>query len=383
LIQKENENMQGPLGQITHLQNGVKTKRISSFDRSGGNADRIQVAAGETAELAAINGAGIIKHIWMTLNTKDAFIRRNAIIRMYWDGETNPSVESPLGDFFGQGWGEEYNFISLPLAAAPKNGRALNSYFHMPFGNGARITVENQSEENLAALYFYIDYEEHASIPDSIGRFHAWWNRELTEVHPEEGETEWGVVAPQGSNKTDRHNYLFADLEGKGHFVGINYYVDSPGPMWYGEGDDMWMIDGEDWPGSLHGTGTEDFFNSSWCPNELYLHPYFGYARVPDKLGWMGRTHCYRFFFEDPIYFEKSLRGSIEHGHDNNLTLDLCTVAYWYQAEPHKPFPAIPAKELRRNMPEITPRDIHRWRHEWRQAMGASTTLWGNEKGRD
>jgi hypothetical protein len=375
--------MHGPLGQIAYLQNGVKTKRISSFDRSGGNADRIQVAAGKTVELAAIDGAGIIKHIWMTLNTKDAFIRRNAIIRMYWDGETNPSVESPLGDFFGQGWGEEYNFISLPLAAAPKNGRALNSYFQMPFGNGARITVENQSEENLAALYFYIDYEEHTSIPDSMGRFHAWWNRELTEVHPAEGETEWSVVAPQGVNKTDRHNYLFADLEGKGHFVGINYYVDSPGPMWYGEGDDMWIIDGEDWPASLHGTGTEDFFNSSWCPNELYSHPYFGYARVPDKLGWMGRTHCYRFFFEDPIYFEKSLRGSIEHGHDNNLTLDLSTVAYWYQSEPHKPFPAIPAKELRKNMPEITPRDIHRWRHEWRQAMGASKTLWGNEKGRD
>jgi len=240
--------------------------------------------------------------------------------------------------------------------------------------------VENGSDYEIDRFYYYVDYEVHPSIPDTMGRFHAWWNREITGVHPREGETEWGVIAPQGSNPTDTHNYVFADIEGIGQFVGINYYVDNPGPMWYGEGDDMWMIDGEAWPGSLHGTGTEDFFNSSWSPNELYAHPYFGYARVPDKFGWMGRTHCYRFLLEDPIRFSKSLRASIEHGHDNSLTLDLCTVAYWYQAEPHKPFPAIPAKEKRANMPEIHVNDIHRWRHAWRQSMGASPTLWGNER---
>ncbi|WP_036746667.1 glycoside hydrolase family 172 protein [Paenibacillus sp. UNC451MF] len=372
--------MQGPLANIALLQEKVRTKRISSYDRTGGNKDKITIAPGETAELAAIQGAGIIKHIWMTLSTKDRFIRRNAIIRMYWDGEDKPSVESPLGDFFGQGWGEEYNFQSLPLAAAPAQGRALNSYFPMPFGHGAKITIENDSEHELSSLYYYIDYEAHDSMPDHMGRFHAWWNREVTEVHPEEGETEWDVIAPQGMNVSDKHNYLFADIEGKGHFVGINYYVDSPGPMWYGEGDDMWLIDGEDWPGSLHGTGTEDFFNSSWCPNELYLHPYFGYARIPDKLGWMGRTHCYRFFLEDPIHFDKSLRASIEHGHNNNLALDISTVSYWYQAEPHKPFPAIPPKERRANMPEINVQDVHRWRHEWRLAMGGAKNLWGNER---
>ncbi|CAG7628677.1 glycoside hydrolase family 172 protein [Paenibacillus allorhizosphaerae] len=372
--------MKGPLGHIADLQHGVKTKRVSSYDRTGGNRDCITIPAGETAELASIDGAGIIKHIWMTLSTKDAFIRRNAIIRMYWDGEESPSVQSPLGDFFGQGWGEEYNFSSLPLAAAPMKGKALNCYFPMPFGRGARITLENDSEHELRSLYFYIDYESHPSIPATMGRFHAWWNRELTGVQPPEGETEWGVIAPQGANKTDAHNYLFADIEGKGHFVGINYYVDSPGPMWYGEGDDMWMIDGEGWPGSLHGTGTEDFFNSSWCPNELYSHPYFGYARIPDRLGWMGRTHCYRFFLEDPVYFEKSLRASIEHGHDNNLALDMSTVAYWYQAEPHKPFPPVAPKASRANMPEITVRDVHRWRHEWRKSMGGAATLWGNER---
>jgi hypothetical protein len=372
--------MTGPLAKIMELGTNIRTKRISSYDRTGGNGDCIRIGAGETADIAVIPGAGIIKHIWITIATDDPFIRRNAIIRMYWDQETEPSVESPIGDFFGQGWGEEYNFVSLPLAAAPSRGKALNCYFPMPFGDGARISIENQSEHDIRSFYYYIDYEQHPSIPDTMGRFHAWWNREITGVHPQEGETEWGVIAPQGKNPTDAHNYLFADLEGKGHFVGINYYVDNPGPMWYGEGDDMWLIDGEPWPGSLHGTGTEDFFNSSWCPNELYSHPYFGYARVPNKFGWMGRTHCYRFFLEDPIYFEKSLRASIEHGHDNALTLDLCTVAYWYQAEPHKRFAPLPPKEKRANMPEIQVTDIHRWRHEWRKAMGFKPDLWGNEK---
>jgi hypothetical protein len=371
--------MVGPLSGIHLLKQGVRSKRVSSYDRSGGNSDKILIRAGATVELASVGGAGIIRHIWFTLMSSDPFIRRNAVLRMYWDGEDAPSVESPLGDFFGQGWGENYNFTSLPLAAAPAEGRALNCYFPMPFGDGARITIENQSEQDIDSFYYYIDYEAHDHISEQAGRFHAWWNRDITGVHPEEGESEWGVVGPQQPNRSDQHNYLFADIEGHGQFVGLNYYVDNPGPMWYGEGDDMWMVDGEAWPGSLHGTGTEDFFNGAWCPNELYLHPYFGYARIPDKLGWMGRTHCYRFMLEDPVIFSKSLRASIEHGHDNSLTLDLSTVAYWYQAEPHKRFPILPPKERRANMPEITVRDVHRWRHEWRKSHGSSPTLWGTE----
>lgn len=371
--------MAGPLANAYLIQPGVKSKRISSYDRSGNNNDFIPIPAGATTELAVIAGAGIIKHIWFTLNTPDPFIRRNAVLRMYWDGEQHPSVESPLGDFFGQGWGERYNFASLPLAAAPQDGTALNCYFPMPFGSGARITIENQSAQDIISFYYYIDYEEHPAMPDSAGRFHAWWNREVTGVHPEVGENEWSLLQPMADNPTDAHNYLFADIEGQGHFVGVNYYVDNPGPIWYGEGDDMWLIDGEPWPGSLHGTGTEDFFNSSWCPNQLFAHPYFGYAKIPNKLGWMGRTHAYRFMLEEPVHFSKSLRASIEHGHDNSLTLDLSTVAYWYQAEPHKPFPALPPAGARANMPELGPADVHRWRHEWRQARGSGKTLWGNE----
>lgn len=368
------------LNHISRIQSGIQTKRKSSYDPTGGNEDFITIPAGDTVKLADLAGAGIIKHIWITVGAVDRFIRRNAVIRMYWDGEEAPSVESPLGDFFGQGWGEEYNFISLPLAVAPKSGKALNSYFPMPYGDGAIITLENQSSEPINSFYYYIDYEVHQEMPAGEGRFHAWWNREVTAVHPEAGETEWGVIGAPGNNQSTLHNYVFADIVGSGQLVGINYYVDNPGPMWYGEGDDMWLIDGEPWPGSLHGTGTEDFFNSAWCPNERYAHPYFGYAKVPDKFGWMGRTHCYRFFLEDPIRFEKSLHASIEHGHDNNLTLDIATVAYWYQSEPHQSFPPLPARENRSNMPEITVGAVHQWRHEWRKMKGSVPTLWGNEK---
>lgn len=369
--------MGSPLDSCYLLQD-IRTKRISSFDRSGGNADCVPIAAGETKVIAEMEGAGIIKHIWITIACGDDMLRRNAILRMYWDGEEHPSVESPIGDFFGQGWGEKYNYISLPLAAAPAGGNALNSYFPMPFGNGAKITLENQSDKNIDSFYFYIDYEVHPHIGPEIGRFHAWWNREITSAY-NDAENEWSVLGPAPNNPSDQHNYVFADIQGKGRFVGINYFVDNPGPMWYGEGDDMWMVDGEDWPGSLHGTGTEDFFNSSWCPNEIYQHPYFGYAKIPNTLGWMGRTHCYRFFLEDPIYFDKSLRASIEHGHANVLTLDLATVAYWYQSEPHKMFPAILPKERRQNMPAISTVDIHLWRHAWREAKGKGL-LWGNER---
>ena len=287
-----------------------KTRRASSFDRTGGNQDFIKFIPGETKTIAEIKGAGIIKHIWITISCTDPMFRRNIIIRMYWDGEENPSAKSPIGDFFGQGWGENYNFASLPIAAAPAQGKAFNCYFPMPFSEGAVISIENQSDCNVDGFYYYVDYEAHESIAHDAG--------------------------------------------------GINYYVDNPGPMWYGEGDDMWMIDGEAWPGSLHGTGTEDFFNGSWCPSEIYQHPYFGYARVSNKLGWMGRTHCYRYFIQDPIYFTKSLHASIEHGHANTLTLDIATVAYWYQTE-YKVFPAMPAKDKRQNMPEIWVTDIHRW----------------------
>ena len=374
----------GPLAQLSQIVD-AQSKRISSFDRSGGNADFVSIPAGETKDLAVIEGAGIIKHIWVTLSSNDALARRNLILRAYWDGQEHPSVESPIGEFFGQGWGMKYNWISLPLAATPKEGNALVCYFPMPFGTGARITIENDSDEPCPHFYYYIDYESHAHIPDDQGRFHAQYRQELTAPESDFGdrENEWGVLGETPLNPTDEYNYVFCQPEGKGHFVGVNYYINCPSPIWYGEGDDMFLVDGEPWPGSAHGTGTEDYFNQSWCPDEKYLHPYFGTARAPGRendsprFGWLGRTHVYRFHLEDPIRFTKSLRASIEHGHANCLTLELASVAYWYQTLPSKPFDPLPNMAMRIPRPEIGVVDVHRWRDCWRTHRVGDR--WGNE----
>lgn len=369
--------MYGPLSSLATLEHG-RTRRISSYDRTGGNRDCITIPAGRAVTIAAINGAGCIRHVWFTINHPDPLYRRALVLRMYWDGEKEPSVNCPVGDFFGQGWGEQYSFISLPLAAAPSNGRALNCYFPMPFARGARIEIVNESAEPCRSFYYYVDYEELQAPARDSGRFHAVWNRNVS--RPAQGvENEWGALGATARNLTNACNHVILDARGRGHYVGVNYYVECPSTMWYGEGDDMWFIDGEAWPPSLHGTGTEDYFNSSWCPKEVYMHPYFGYPRVNEgQTGWLGRTHCYRFHIEEPIRFEKSLHGSIEIGHADSLTADVVTVAYWYQAEPHKRMPALPPYAQRGNMPHIGPREIHQWREAFRQAHGGKA-VWGNE----
>lgn len=376
----------GPLGNIARIVDAC-SKRISSYDRSGGNGDCVRIEPGETFALAEVEGAGVVTHIWITLGCADPLARRNLVLRMFWDGQEHPSVESPIGEFFGQGWGIKYEFSSLPLAAAPAGGNALVSYWPMPFGKGARIEVENQSELAIDHFYYYLDYEEHPAIGDDLGRFHASYRQEVTKPESDFGdaENEWSVLGEFSDNPSDEHNYVFCEVEGQGHFAGVNYYVNCPSPMWYGEGDDMFLVDGEAWPGSAHGTGTEDYFNQAWCPDTLFYHPYFGTARAPGRnndsprLGWLGRTHVYRFHLDDPIRFKKSLRASIEHGHANALTLELASVAYWYQTLPSKPLPPLPPASARIPKPEIGVVDIHRWRDAWRKEHGGGL-LWGNER---
>jgi hypothetical protein len=375
------QGVASPTLELARLQPGAKSRRVSSYDVTGGNGDNVsKIATGTRRTIFDVKGAGIITHIWVTIAPPPpAMSRHDIVLRMYWDGETSPSVEAPIGDFFGQGWDECYPFAALPLAAGPREGRAMVSYFAMPFANGARIEIENDTGQTIDAFYYYVDYTELASLPPDLGRFHAWYNHALTEALPE-GENEWSTLGEQGKNTTGDRNYLVADIVGQGHYVGVNYYVDNPGPMWYGEGDDMFFVDGERWPPRLHGTGTEDYFNTSWSPKVPFQHPYFGYARVNEGPGWLGRTHVYRFHVSDPVHFDRSLRFSIEHGHDNNLTLDLSSVAYWYQAEPHKPFPALPSREARKPKPRIGEVDMHLWRDAWRKARGSGAQLWGNER---
>lgn len=365
----------GELGNLASIKKGLRNRRLSSTDKNGNNGDWIDSIKPGDKWSVEISGTGVINHIWFTMSPMN-IMRNDLIFRIYWDGNSYPSVESPLAAFFGNGWDEYYEYTSLPLAVGPQRGTGLTSYFQMPFAKGARLEIENQSDETIERLYFYVDYVEMKKLPADLGRFHAWYNHELTEALPE-GETEWGLVGAQTNNVDGAGNYLFADIKGEGQFVGINYYVHSPSPMWYGEGDDMFFIDGEK-KASLLGTGTEDFFNTSWCPNSIFAHPYYGYARVNYDNGWLGRTHVYRFFIADPIYFEKSLKGTIEHGHNNNLTLDISSVAYWYQSEAGM-LPVAPTKADRAPKAMIRDQDMHRWRHEWRKNFGNGSKLWGNE----
>lgn len=373
------QNVGTEMYQLSQIRHNVKSKQVSSYDRSGGNGDCLSgIQDGAKVTIFDVKGAGIINRIWITIAPGAAQLNRNNIVmRMYWDGNAFPSVESPIGPFFGNGWDESYNFVSVPLAVSPGAGKSYVSYFAMPFASGARIEIENQTGQKIDAFYFNIEYAEMAKLPENSGRFHAWYNHEITKALPD-GENEWGLLGEPGKNLNGKDNYLFADIEGKGQIVGVNYYVNCPTTMWYGEGDEMIFIDGDAVP-AFNGTGTEDFFNTSWCPKELYQHPYFGYPRVNNETGWLGHTHVYRFFIADPVFFDKSCRFTIEHGHNNNLTLDLASVAYWYQDSPGK-LPRSFTKEERQPKPLIGASEIHRWRHAWRLENKSGAQLWGDEK---
>lgn len=333
----------------------AKRRRISSYDKSGGNADYWLIESGECRTIADLSGSGIIRHIWMTIGTDEPFYPRRIVLRMFWDDEPSPSVEAPIGDFFGIGHGLLKNFWSLPLSMSPEDGRGMNCYFPMPFFRRAKIEVDNQGNKQIL-FYFYIDYEEHRALPEDVLFFHAFWNRE----NPTEGWGEGRCRVPEvwkTPNLDGAGNYLILHAEGRGHYVGCNLNVDCFQRQkidWYGEGDDMIFIDGDVWPPTLHGTGTEDYFNMAFCPKQEFCTPYHGltlYSGTPEW-PWKGKNSMFRFHIEDPVFFERSIRVTIEHGHANNLSHDYSSTAYWYQTEPHRPqrpLPPVPERLPRRS----------------------------------
>jgi hypothetical protein len=347
------------LAGLAQLRPGVKRLRASSYDASGGNHDWMDFEAGQTQTIAALEGPGCVKHIWMTMWAESKHMLRKAVLRAWWDDEPEPSVEVPIGDFFGLGHGMTHNFVSLPLQMSPENGRSFNCWFPMPFQSGVRFEVQNDMDVRYQ-LYFYIDYEAYpaGTSMDAYGRFHAQWRRE----NPTDGWADPSVrweddheamgKAWETPNVTGDDNYIILDAEGQGHYVGCHLDVDcySRQPNdWWGEGDDMIFIDGEPWPPSLHGTGSEDYFNTAYCPTQEYNAPYHGLIlyQGSDDWKWRGKNTLYRYHIEDPVFFEKSIRVTIEHGHANKLTNDYSSTAYWYQTEPHKPFPPMLPVEAR------------------------------------
>lgn len=370
-----------------------KRRRISSYDTTGGNHDWKDIRRGEVLSVAEISGNGIIRHIWCTYscidehgNQEHAALRK-LIIRMYWDDETSPSVEAPLGDFFGMGFGQTKVYYSAALSMNPQDGRAMNCYFPMPFRSNARITLENLCDDDVF-FYYYIDYETDVTINEDSGYFHASFNRERNtrgwapkepglferEKANDPSHPDWYPAVWMRSNTSGEDNYTILEAEGEGKYVGCNLSIDVFEPqcnLWYGEGDDMIFIDGTSWPPELHGTGTEDYFNTAFCPKQEYSHPDSGitlYSGEQAGFPWGGKNCMYRLHIQDPIHFKRSIRVSIEHGHANKLSNDYSSTAYWYQKEPHIPF--VMNLTLENLIPRINP-----WEQEGRRMSHISTCM--------
>jgi hypothetical protein len=327
-------------------------KRSSSYDRSGGNFDLRRLAAAETMTLLDSPGPGMITHIWITIASDDPNHLKGIVLRMYWDGEAHPSVEAPLGDFFGLGLGDYFLYQSVPLAVGPH--RALNCYFPMPFQKSARITLTNETDRQIRAVFFNVDYQIYSHpLSSDLLYFHAQY-RQATPAHGlnNQWKNDDDSLADDLKNPKGEENYVWVEARGRGHYVGVTMSVLQNQDDWWGEGDDMFFIDGETTP-SINGTGSEDYFLGA-----------FGFGRTAFSYGLFGapvngervagsRSSVYRFHLDSPIPFSKSLRATIEHGHANVRSDNYFSVAYWYQAEPHGDFPPLPS--FRDRLPRLYP----------------------------
>jgi len=283
----------------------------------------ITLEPGSVTTLADVMGPGVIQHIWMTVDT---VAYRSCIVRMYWDGEETPSVEVPLGDLFANVHGLRYNVTSLPVCVNPSGG--FNSYWPLPFASRARITVENQYWEPISGFFYQITYAR-TDVPAQAGRFHAQWRRSMT-------------------TREQPEHVILSGVQGQGHYVGTVLGWNQFSNGWWGEGEVKFYLDGDtDYP-SICGTGTEDYFGGAWGFGETFSTAFLGYPLWQKAEGEVPRHGLYRWHVMDPIRFRTDLRVTIQalgwwpnHKYEP-LTDYICSVGYWYQAEPHGPFPALP-----------------------------------------
>jgi len=330
------------LSGLAFLGQGRSRAVTSAQPDPNSNKDRIGIVEpGRTVTLADITGPGMITHIWLTFNEARSNWLESAgsarpdeiVLRMYWDGAGEPAVEAPLGDFFAAGFGLRREIRSVPLQV--ESGDGYNCFFPMPFHTRALITVTNESAKNIRSFYYHIDYLEGLDLPETTAYFCAQYKQEFPE-------------------KLGR-DYLILDAKGRGQYVGTVMSARARSPLWFGEGDAKFYVDGETKP-TIQGTGTEDYFLCAWGLNEC-LFPYFGCTYLsasPDDLGV--RYSLYRWHIADPVRFTKSLRFEIEHkgwisadetesgkieGHVERED-DIATVAFWYQDGQPKRFTALP-----------------------------------------
>jgi hypothetical protein len=305
------------------------------------------VPSGATETLAEIDGPGVIRHVWLTVPDRtDAgdHVLRDLVLRCYWDGEDDPSVEVPLGDFFCNGHAQRCDVNSVPIVVAPSGG--FNSYWPMPFRESARVEVESEHPGELPALFYQIDYGLTA-VDDDVAYFHASWRRE--------------------NPTTPTEDFTVVDgIEGRGHFVGTYLAWTALEGHWWGEGEVKAYVDGDEEHPTICGTGTEDYVGGAWAftppgadAPRTYSTPFLGYPLHDDggdaREGRPPRHGLYRWHVPDPVRFREDLRVTVQQiGHDGRGLFersdDVSAVAYWYQEEPHAPFPSLPSR------PERVPR---------------------------
>ncbi len=307
--------------------------QTSSFDTTGANNDRINIFAGDTVTIFNQEGPGVITRIWITIDSRDPHFLRRILLRFFWDDEPHPSVEVPVGDFFGTGFAYKHYFSEY----VGMTSGGYFCYFPMPFNKKARIEVINETGQEIFAFYYQINFQKlNNALDHETGYFHAFWNRDIRTDYPE--------------------NYTVLETSGQGHLIGVNMSMQPYNrSLWYLEGDEMIFIDGEDFP-SVYGTGTEDYFTSGWYFKQGEYHaPYHGLILKDEK---NARIAAYRYHIPDPITFQKSLKFTIEHGHNNEEIIDFSSTAFWYQREPHKTFPKILKGNMRIPLRVVVPNGL-------------------------
>lgn len=316
--QPDNSSLAG----LAKIDTSFRAGRVSS-GRYENNWDSIgQIAPGETLTILDATGPARIVHIWMTaIPELDGW--RTAILRMYWDHAEHPSVEVPLGKFFGLGFGDSADIISLPVVLAP--GPGMNCFWPMPFRRHARVTLTNQGELPFKGFFYIIDLQYDRPMAEDEGYFHASYRQ---------------LVPGLG-----RAPLVILEATGEGHYVGAFVGHRSNTKGWWGEGDDFIYIDGEEHP-SLIGTGTEDYFGGAWgFFNRSYNSPYMGHQITdPPEASW--ENVSYRFHIPDPVPFRRSIRVELERGDLGNTSNDHSAVAFWYQRQPaSEPVSQLPPME--------------------------------------
>jgi hypothetical protein len=274
-----------------------------------------------------VEGPGIIQHIWMTTETNYKGNGRACILRFYWDGEETPSIEVPMTDFFAVGHELFAPVNSLAVIANPTS--ALNCYWPMPFRKHVKVTFTNESNKDLTLLAYQITYAE-AEVPDTMGYFHAQWRRATTErAHPD---------------------YTILDgIKGQGRYVGTFLAWTQLADGWFGEGEVKFYMDGDSAFPTVCGTGTEDYFCASYGFPQTYSTAYVGNVLKRESHDGPPKWSLYRWHLMDPICFQQDLRVTIQalgwwpNARYQPLADDIASVAYWYQREPHVPFPPFPS----------------------------------------